>query len=59
MYWILHLVHCIMYTRLEEEQVMRMPYTFSCPLVDMRGGEWNAAWQCCKERRMLRLLEMT
>ena len=26
---------------------------------DMRGGEGNAAWQHCEERRMLRLLEMT
>ena len=26
---------------------------------DMRGGEGNAAWQRCEERRILRLLEMT
>ena len=26
---------------------------------DMRGGEGNAAWQRCAERRILRLLEMT
>ena len=26
---------------------------------DMRGGQGNAAWQCCEERRILRLLEMT
>ena len=26
---------------------------------DMRGGEGNAAWQCCEERRILQLLEMT
>ena len=25
----------------------------------MRGGEGNAAWQRCEERRILRLLEMT
>ena len=26
---------------------------------DMRGGEGNAVWQRCEERRILRLLEMT
>ena len=26
---------------------------------DMRGGEGNAAWQRCEERRILRLLEIT
>ena len=26
---------------------------------DMRGGEGNATWQRCEERRILRLLEMT
>ena len=25
----------------------------------MRGGEGNAVWQRCEERRILRLLEMT
>ena len=26
---------------------------------DMRGGEWDTAWQRCEEGRILRLLEMT